>query len=147
MPPSENSTAVKVSSSSNSSSSTDDDDNNNNHHTYKMTSNILARDVSYEDAAPISDGNSLGSGEVLCQGCIKLRQELYQASTNVKSVEEITRILHDEINMSRMVDATDRGESSLPCGKKQISSKTYFKDWTQILVINIRSLKICKELI
>ena len=63
-----------------------------------MTSNIVARDVSYEDAAPISDGSSLRSGEVLCQGCIKFRQELYQASTNVKSAEEIIRILHDEIN-------------------------------------------------
>jgi hypothetical protein len=38
-----------------------------------MTSNIVANDVSYEDDAPISDGSSLGRGEVLCQGCIKLR--------------------------------------------------------------------------
>jgi hypothetical protein len=68
-----------------------------------MASNIVARDISCEDAAPISDG----SGEVSCQGYIKLRQELYQASTNVKSAEEIIRILHDEIYMSRMVDATD----------------------------------------
>jgi hypothetical protein len=74
-----------------------------------MMSNIVARDVSYEDAAPLSDGSSLGSSEVLCQGCIKLRQELYQASTNVKSAEEIIRVLHHEINMLRMVDATDRG--------------------------------------
>ena len=94
-----------------------------------MTSNIVARDVSYEDAAPICDRSSLGSGEVLCQGCIKLRQELYQASKNVKSAEEIIRILHDEIIMSRMVDATDQGASSMPSGKKQISSKTYFNPY------------------
>jgi hypothetical protein len=98
-----------------------------------MMSNIVARDVSYEDAAPLSDGSSLGSSEVMCQACIKLRQELYEASTNVKSAEEII-ILHDEINMSRMVAATDRGASSMPSGKKQISSKTYFKDWTQIFI-------------
>jgi len=71
---------------------------------------------------------------VLCQGCIKLRQELYQASINVKSAEEIIRILHDEINISRMVDATDRGASSMLSGKKRISSKTYFKDWAPILI-------------
>jgi hypothetical protein len=33
-----------------------------------------------------------------------------------------------------MVDATDRDASSMPTGKKQISPKTYFKDWTQILI-------------
>ena len=33
-----------------------------------------------------------------------------------------------------MLDATDRGTSSMPSGKIQISSKTYFKDWTQILI-------------
>jgi len=61
---------------------------------------------------------------VLCQGCIKLRQELYRASINVKSAEEIIRIPHDEINISRMVDATDRGASGMLSGKKQISSET-----------------------
>ena len=85
-----------------------------------------ASDVYYEDAAPISDGSSLESGKMLCQGCIKCRQELYQASTNLKSAKEIIRILHDEFNMSRMVDTTDRGASSMPSGKEQISSKIYF---------------------
>jgi RAB protein geranylgeranyltransferase component A len=42
-------------------------------------------------------------------------------------------MLHDEINTSRMVDATVRGASSMPSGKKQISSKTYFKDSAHIL--------------
>ena len=85
-----------------------------------------ASDVYYEDAAPISDVSSLESGNMLCQGCIKCRQELYQALTNLKSAKEIIRILHDEFNMSRMVDTTDQGASSMPSGKEQISSKTYF---------------------
>jgi hypothetical protein len=87
-------------------------------------------DAYYEDTAPISDGRSLASGRLLCQGCIQCRQELYQTLTNLKSAEEILRILHDEINMSRMVDTRDRDESSMPSGKDQISSKTYIKGFT-----------------
>jgi hypothetical protein len=34
--------------------------------------------------------------------------------------------------MSRFVDVTVRGTSSMPSGKEQISSKIYFKDWTHI---------------
>jgi len=45
-----------------------------------MTSSIVARDVSYEDVAPVSDG----SGEVLCQGCTKLRKQIISSFNKCK---------------------------------------------------------------
>jgi len=57
---------------------------------------MVASDTYYEIIAPITDRSSLGSGEVLHQGCIKLTQKLHHASTNLKSAKDIIQICREQ---------------------------------------------------
>jgi hypothetical protein len=81
---------------------------------------MAATYVNCEGVTQIFKENSLEGCEVMCQCCIKLKHDLQEDITELKSTREIIKILQEELDTARTTEHTCPGTQSMHNEKEQI---------------------------
>ena len=68
----------------------------------------------------------------MCRCCIKLKHDLQEAITELKSTREIIKILQEELDTARTMEHTCPGTRSINNVKEQIHCTSYSNNWIQV---------------
>jgi hypothetical protein len=91
---------------------------------------MVAINVHCEGVTPIFKETSPESCEVMCQCCIKLKLDLQEATSELTSSKEITKILQEELDTARTMEHTCPGTRNMQNEKEQILS-SHSNNWIQ----------------